>query len=531
MRFLRDFLLLSQPPSMDLPFPAHEIALFHQVTCQNASLSVDQQTWRDLELDCYLDQLSPELSIFGQQSLHQRLSAGASEQEAAATGSRIQALLQDKTLLGELHDSCRPLRETVTEISAALFRDQVPPAPRWLPLLPWLPLFTSVALLLSFISLYALIAVAIGGAVLIGLQLRMHRELEAWSDIRAALRKLLGVSSALAALAERGSQQSQQLLHAFCDTHARAITVNRRLTPSPYLYAMPLISAYADWLCLANIRHYFRALANFQLHRDFLQQCFIKVGQLEADIALARHLAGQPQFCWARRHTENRLALDEVVHPLLKRATPMSVEIRDKGIFLSGQNGIGKSTLLRAIGINLLTARAFGFCYARQAHAPALNVRTSILVEDSLAAGESLYMAELRRARELLEFAQSAKPGIIIIDEIFRGTNHLEGISAAAAVLHTLAGQSLLVVSSHNLVLAPLLAGRLLPYRIERRDPQQGSPAGLSLAPGILAETNGIAMLSAGDFGEDIRRKAGQVHSWLSSSLVDMVTVPALTEP
>ena len=53
--------------------------------------------------------------------------------------------------------------------------------------------------------------------------------------------------------------------------------------------------------------------------------------------------------------------------------------------------------------------------------------------------------------------AENGPPAFFIIDEIFRGTNHLESISAAAAVLHTLAASGLVIVSSHNLVLAPLL--------------------------------------------------------------------------
>jgi hypothetical protein len=44
------------------------------------------------------------------------------------------------------------------------------------------------------------------------------------------------------------------------------------------------------------------------------------------------------------------------------------------------------------------------------------------------------------------------------VDEIFRGTNHEESVSAAAAVVDELARHALVVVSSHNLVLGSLLA-------------------------------------------------------------------------
>ena len=59
---------------------------------------------------------------------------------------------------------------------------------------------------------------------------------------------------------------------------------------------------------------------------------------------------------------------------------------------------------------------------------------------------------------ELLALAEEGAPALFLIGEIFRGTNHLESVAAAAAVLHTLAARHLVIVSSHNLVLGPLLA-------------------------------------------------------------------------
>jgi len=71
------------------------------------------------------------------------------------------------------------------------------------------------------------------------------------------------------------------------------------------------------------------------------------------------------------------------------------------------------------------------------------------------------------------------------------------------------------VVSSHNLVLAPLLAHRLEPYFISvEHDVMQ-------LEAGVLAHTNGIALLSTQGFGTRIEDKAGKVAQWLSSYLAE----------
>jgi DNA mismatch repair ATPase MutS len=163
------------------------------------------------------------------------------------------------------------------------------------------------------------------------------------------------------------------------------------------------------------------------------------------------------------------------------------------------------------LGLNLAAARAFGFCYARRASLPAIAVVASMQNEDSLLGGQSLYIAELARARTLLAAAHGQQPVVCLIDEIFRGTNHEESVSAAAAVLDELAQHALVVVSSHNLVLGPLLAHRLEPWRVER-----GAMGALRMERGILGRTNGIALLASHGFGAALQDKAARVAGWLA---------------
>ncbi|MFZ6646874.1 MutS-related protein [Undibacterium sp. TJN25] len=521
------FFQIAQPTSLDLPFTIEEIARFHHLVRQNSGNCLDDQTWKDLELGDYLDSLSSELSIFGQQSLYHRLRAGADSETLTSSRARMTLLANDSTLLVRLCAACRPLRETATEISSVLFGETVEQTPGWSKLAQALPFFTVAALAFCFVTPYAWFAAALGFILPVVAQLEMHEKIEHWKYTSAALQKLLVTSEALASIPKNDGALR---LQSFTEGRERMTRLYRSIAPPPYLN-MPLVSAYANWIFLSNVRHYFNAQKQLKLHSTFLQQCFIEAGRLEADIALVRHLNNltiQQQFCWAKKGEAGSLELTDVVNPLLPGAARISVKLQAKGIFLSGQNGAGKSTLLRTVGLNLASARAFGFCYTSHAELPVSDIQTSIQIEDSLAAGESLYMAELRRARELLAYAQGPAPCILIIDEIFRGTNHMEGVSAAAAVLHTLAKHSLLIVSSHNLVLAPLLSDSLLPYHIKRAHGHENDALQLSLTPGVLSSTNGIAMLSSSDFGPDIPDIANRIYSWLNTCIGDpaQATVP-----
>lgn len=491
----------TEPPAY--PFAPTDVARLHRLTAADDA-AIDDQTWRDLLIDRYADSLSGEVSIFGRQELHRRLRAGASAEECAARRERIERLLREPAQLDGLQRTLRSLRRADTEVAGLLFDPQwqAPPRPRWLAWVRLLPLGLATSLAAVLWTPWAWIPFGIVMYFLMTLQMRYTDQVGTWRRSTWALRMLLRTVSLL-------DGGGQALAEDFSGRGARAGKIGRSLSRGLVAEAIPDAAAYGDWFMLANVRHYFKTSHIVSAERAFLRECYRLCTELEADVALARHLRGVGAWCWAGRGDGRTLAMEEGVHPLLEGGNPLSLSLADKGAFISGQNGVGKSTFLRMLGLNLVAARAFGFCYARRAVLPALPVVASMQNEDSLLDGQSLYIAELARARELLA-ASERRPVICLVDEIFRGTNHEESVAAAAAVVDELAARSIVVISSHNLVLGPLLAHRLEPWRIVRTDGD-----GLRLEPGVLGQTNGVALLAQRGFGVDIQRKAERVAAWL----------------
>ena len=483
------------PP--DYPFVPSDVAAYNRLHAGPAD--IDAQTWSDLLVDRYADTLAPQTSIFGRQLLEHRLRAGQDDAAAAAQAERVRALMADDARRAAVTAACRPLRHADCEIATLLFAD-ARPVLAWWARANWIaPLTLPVALVLA-VAVIPSAWLVVGAALfmLMATQMRLHEQIDAWRRELNAVQMLLRACSLLAP----------------GDPHAGRL--NRRLTRTPLSDKVPGMREYADWFGLANVRHYVKTVGIVFGERDFLRGCYLHCAGVEADLALARALSQAPALCWATRREDRGIDLEQAVHPLLAHPAPLSLTLQDKGAFISGQNGAGKSTLLRTVGLNLVLARAFGFCYARAAHLPARPIYTSMQSEDSLEGGQSLYMAELARARALLAVAEREQPAIYIIDEIFRGTNHLESVAAAAAVLDQLAARALVVVSSHNLVLAALLAHRLDPWCVAVG---AGTRERLVLARGVLAHTNGIALLAEHGFGDAVEASAGKVFGWLSGYL------------
>ena len=108
---------------------------------------------------------------------------------------------------------------------------------------------------------------------------------------------------------------------------------------------------------------------------------------------------------------------------------PNDVALGPPGGFLmvTGSNMSGKSTLLRAIGVNVVLAQAGAPVCAQRMTLPPLAVFTSMRVQDSLEEGVSYFMAALQRLKLVVSAARAVGPGepmlLYLLDEILQGTN------------------------------------------------------------------------------------------------------------
>ena len=494
----------SEPEPQDHVFEPADLAQLLRVTGEDRTAELDEPTWRDLLLERYLAQLSPGVSIFGRQVLYRRLRAGAGDAGLDASRARIRRLLDDPGQLEALSGKLASLRHADIEVATLLFESGQPVRPGWVGCLFLLPLLLAASIVAALlVSPWGWAGVGVAMYYLVMVRMRYMERVSLWTRMTRALQMLLRTCSLLDA-------SGLPLAGDFAGRGAAAGRLNRALSRSPIPSPIPELEEYTNWFVSADVRHYFRTLGRVFGQRVFLRDCYWMCAALEADVALARHLRAESVWCWADRRGQRTLRLEGGVHPLLDAANPLSIALDGKGAFLSGQNGVGKSTFLRMLGLNLAVARGFGFCYATSASLPALPVVASMQNEDSLLGGQSLYIAELARARALLAAAQ-ARAVVCLVDEVFRGTNHEEAVSSAAAVVDELACKALVVVSSHNLVLGSLLAEQLAPWRIERT--KEGGP---HLEPGVLGRTNGVALLAEHGFSAAIQRKAGRVAAWLA---------------
>ncbi|MGW8268590.1 MAG: MutS-related protein, partial [Longimicrobiales bacterium] len=239
------------------------------------------------------------------------------------------------------------------------------------------------------------------------------------------------------------------------------------------------------------------------------------LGRLEALLALAALRSDHPEWCFPTLLDEDEpgIRATGLGHPLLPPSTCVAndLEVGPPGTFLfvTGSNMSGKSTLLRAVGINSVLAQAGGPVCAERVEMTPLAVSTSMRTADSLAQGVSQYMAELKRIRQVVEEARKVRGVLYLLDEPLQGTNEAERRVAVQTILgHLLEAGAVGAVATHDLQLdgIPGLARAARAVHLEGKVEEGAGGPVLSfdyrLRPGRATSTNALALLRAVGLGE-----------------------------
>ena len=184
------------------------------------------------------------------------------------------------------------------------------------------------------------------------------------------------------------------------------------------------------------------------------------IGETEAVLTAASYRSSLETFCIPEEEPGEELFFEDLVHPLLKRAVPNSLRTA-RQVLVTGSNASGKSTFLKSAALSAVLGQSLGFVPARTYRAPMYRVMTSMALKDNLFEGESYFIVELRSLRRICEEAEKPGPPVLaVIDEILRGTNTVERISASSSVLEVLAHENIRIfAATHDTELTVLLDG------------------------------------------------------------------------
>ncbi len=187
---------------------------------------------------------------------------------------------------------------------------------------------------------------------------------------------------------------------------------------------------------------------------------FSVIAETEWLISLASLVRNEPDWCFPEVTTPYfQFKAIEMGHPLIppehRIPNDFAIEGSGKLAFITGSNMAGKSTFLRALGINMVLAMTGApVCAKKMALSPASLV-SSMRVADNLAENTSTFYAELKKLKYIIEMVQQNEKVFILLDEVLRGTNSDDRHKGTRALVkQLLKGSSVTIMATHDTELA-----------------------------------------------------------------------------
>ena len=185
------------------------------------------------------------------------------------------------------------------------------------------------------------------------------------------------------------------------------------------------------------------------LNKDFkkLQDTITDIEELEALISLTGIGILKKEKCFPIKSNQVEIKFNKIKHPLLKEEVCIDndFETLAKVNIITGSNMGGKTSFLRTIGINLILMNAGTYVCASEFKASFFKIFTSMRVGDDIEKGISTFYGELLRIKKAMDYLNQGNM-LVLIDEIFKGTNYQDRIYGAKKVIKRFQNKNIIVL-------------------------------------------------------------------------------------
>lgn len=133
-------------------------------------------------------------------------------------------------------------------------------------------------------------------------------------------------------------------------------------------------------------------------------------------------------------------------------AYDFSLDPGNNFLFLTGANMAGKSTLIKAVGSSVFLAHMGMGVPAKSMRLSLFDgLLTNINVADNIVKGESYFFNEVQRIKTTIYKINDGKKWLVLIDELFKGTNVQDAMKCSLTVIKGLLKirNSLFILSTH----------------------------------------------------------------------------------
>ena len=465
----------------------------------------------DLDLDDVFDEIDYTQSRIGQQYLYYLLRRPAIEEsELSQFDKEIDTYASNSHIREQTQLELQQLSNVEAYFLPHLFLGQSYKRPSWW----WVPRVLSWAGVLVVASVFVYPVMLFGVMGLSAVNLAIHywnkRQMQVNLSSFSQLKKLLNVAQSLGRISGEGNKVLTDGKVKSLKRHLSIIQTEHRMSTDSIMEVVWLFYEYVKVFFLLEINAYFKSLRFVENSSDLIRQLYFYIAKADAAISVAAYREQLDYYAKPQWRTGKAIHLKEFRHPLIPNCVTNDLELSGKSALITGSNMSGKTTFIRSVAINAVLAQTICTTLTKRYEAPLFRIGTSIRIADDAEEGKSYFMEEAARMGDIIDLANTGG-GLFVIDEVFKGTNTKERVAAAQAILRHLNDKgNMVLVSTHDLELVPLLDGDYELFHFEERVENGKLLFDHQLKNGALKTTNAIRLLKAIGYPESIIEAAQQ---------------------
>lgn len=505
----------NEAPSGDVK----KLFLYLKQETENKQYQIDDTTWNDLDMDLVFRQANHTISVTGAQYLYYLLRNPVFDQKLLAERAHIiNRLMQNDKTSQSIQFHLLDI-SNLEDVSFKIFNRNLKYDRKLSVLYRILSLIIIAEIILAFFY-PALGITLIALSVFINFIIHNYNKYRIFEEISELkyFRRLIGCAQKIIKVDTEGIDLGQSEIRVMVKNLRKIsrnlsfISIGTGVTKTEIESFLEIINS----IFLIEPIIFFATMDLISRHQEDLLKLHMLVGRIDALIAMASYKKSLNYFCCPKlspykeaKDIRYFLQADNLYHPLLKKPVSNSVKIKKRGVIITGSNASGKSTFLKAIGINAIFAQSVFFSFSESYLSFYYKIFTSIGTTDNIEEGESYFMAEARLLKRIIDEGNSQIPVLCILDEIFRGTNTVERISSGLAVLKYFTDRNFCVINAtHDLELASLAKNFCQNFHFREEIKEKDIIFSYILHQGICKTKNAIKILKSMDYPEEIYEKA-----------------------
>ena len=247
-------------------------------------------------------------------------------------------------------------------------------------------------------------------------------------------------------------------------------------------------------------------------NKEYLFLIYDLIAQLDFALSLSYYRASIDEYTNPDFTENNVIELENIYHPLIDNPVKNSI-IVDKNIIFTGSNASGKSTFIKSVALNCIMAQSLNTALCSKYKCRFSKVVTSMAIRDDILEGDSYFIAEVKSLKRLLDSLNGNIPILAFVDEILKGTNTIERISASASVLKYVGRTNArMLVATHDIELTQMITTGYDNYHFRETITDTNVLFDYKLKYGPSTTRNAIKLLKVMDFKTSVVNDANNIY-------------------